>query len=348
MHRQFPALRGLAIVLVVLNHTIHMGTTYYQDMCLPPLNSWVQFSLDALMRLGIFAVPIFLFLSGCFFAYASGNKDIRSSYKIVWKNLPSVLFPYLVWSIIFYVEVYFLHDQPFTLIGWIKNLIVGYPFNFVPLLLFYYLISPLLIRVGRRLGWMLVVLIGLYQLFLIGITRPGVIGFQLPEWLDVLAPPVLANPLADWAIFFPMGLIYVMTSKTTLPVLQRWKWVFAVGTFVLYVLALLNSLSIISAPLARFIAPVTFMLVTPTINRKAIPWVRQLELAGKYAYGLYLMNLLVLDVTLFVIQQIAPALLNYLVLLLPALFGLTLALPIAIMRAVERFPRPFVYRYIFG
>jgi hypothetical protein len=90
------------------------------------------------------------------------------------------------------------------------------------------------------------------------------------------------------------------------------------------------------------------MLVTPTINRKAIPWVRQLELAGKYAYGLYLMNLLVLDVTLFVIQQIAPALLNYLVLLLPALFGLTLALPIAIMRAVERFPRPFVYRYIFG
>ena len=335
MHRQFLAFRGIAIILVVLNHTIHMGNEYYHAAGFPALPAWASFGLTALSALGVFAVPIFLFLSGCFFAYATSNKDLKSSYKIVLKNLPNVVTPYLIWSIIFYIEIHFLHEQRFSLSGWAKNLIVGYPFNFVPLLIFFYILAPLLVKIGKRFGWLLIILIGLYQLFLIGVVRPEVLGLDFPAWLNILAPPVLYNPLADWAIYFPLGLVYVLNMKATLPLLQRGKWALLLSTIGFYILGVLNSASILHLPIARYIAPIPFMLITPIVSHRSIPNVRFLELFGRRAYGLYLMNLLVLDLTLFSIQKLVTPFLANLLILLPILFVITLMIPYGIMKGVE-------------
>jgi peptidoglycan/LPS O-acetylase OafA/YrhL len=348
MNRQFPALRGVAIILVVLNHTIAMGTNYPLQNGVPPVGQAAQIILDALSGIGLLAVPIFLFLSGCFFAYAARGDDIRANYKIVRVNLKPVLIPYLIWSILFYIELWLLHDGGFSLTGWVKNLIVGYPFNFIPLLVFYYLIAPLLIWLNKRIGWFLVLLIGLYQLFLINVIHPGTLGFQLPGWAGWLTPPVLARTMADWAIFFPLGLVYVLNAKSVMPLLQRLKWIFVVLTVVLYAVALLNQQAIIDFPIARFLFPVTFIFITPTIKRDSIPWVRQFEMFGKRAYGLYLMNLLVLDLILLTIQTVLPGLFSYQLILMPFLFVLALAIPMAIMRAVERLPKPGMFRLIFG
>ena len=348
MHRQFPAFRGIAIVLVVLNHTIHMGTKYPIENGYSPFTGWVHYLLTALLILGFFAVPIFLFLSGSFFAYAAGNKDIKSSYKIVWKNLPFIIIPYLIWSLLFYVEVYFLHEKTFSLSGWIKNLIVGYPYNFVPLLIFFYILSPLIAFLAKRIGWWLILFVGVYQLLLIGVIHPGAIGIHLPEYFNLIVPPVLGNSLADWAIFFPLGLVYILKMKQTQPILRRWKLVLVAIMLVLYILSVLTAIGVIDTRLAGYIFPVLLMLVMPTIQRNSIPWARQLELLGKRSYGLYLMNLLVIDLMLFVVQSFAPGLLAYALLLMPFIFVLTFIIPLAIMHWVERLPKPIVYRYIFG
>jgi len=131
MNRSFPALRGVAILLVVLNHTIHMATKYAASANLLNQEPWLHYGLSFLSGLGIFAVPIFLFLSGCFFAYAaSRDHRLRSNYKVVWVNVWHVAFPYLIWTLIFYVEIFFLHQERYSLPEYIKNILAGYPFNF--------------------------------------------------------------------------------------------------------------------------------------------------------------------------------------------------------------------------
>jgi membrane-bound acyltransferase YfiQ involved in biofilm formation len=174
------------------------------------------------------------------------------------------------------------------------------------------------------------------------------LGFTFPTWFSVLAPPVLSGPLAEWAIFFPLGLVYVINAKSMNPYIQRWRWVLVGLTLGLYALAWLDALSIIDVPLPRYINPVFFMLVITTIKRDSIPKVRQFEIIGKKAYGLYLLNLIVLDLVLLLVQVAAPGLFAFQIVLLPVYYILALFIPLFIMQAAERSPVPRVYRYVFG
>src|SRR5690606_13332041 len=153
-----------------------------------------------------------LFLSGCFFAYAASRGDLSANYRVVLVNLKHVAIPYLIWSLIFYAEILIFHGTRFSALEYIKNLLVGYPFNFVPLLIFYYVVSPLLIRLFRRIGWWMIGLIGLYQIFLLVVLHPHQVGLELPGVLRLLAPPVLSLPLSDWALYFPLGLVAVLQA----------------------------------------------------------------------------------------------------------------------------------------
>lgn len=349
MNRSFPALRGLAIILVVLNHTIHMTTLSVSAQGLNINAPWEQAALFFLSGLGaIYAVPIFLYLSGAFFAYAASQNSLKANYRVVWNNVKHVAIPYVIWSIIFYVEIFFLHDQRFTLREYVKNLLVGYPFNFVPLLIFYYLVSPLIIRAMRYLGWWVIALIGLYQLVLLNIVNPGILGFEFPGWMGILAPPVLSSTLAEWAIFFPLGLIYVKKITSQTEFVEKTRWVWAGLTVLLYLLAFLDVLKLVEMPLARYLAAAPFMLLASVFKRQSIPWVKQLEVLGKKAYGLYLMNLLVLDILLFLIERYLPGVLAYYLLLMPLLFVLALLIPLWIINRSERLRQPALQRYVFG
>jgi hypothetical protein len=246
------------------------------------------------------------------------------------------------------LEIFLLHDKRFTLQEYIKHLIVGYPFNFVPLLIFYYLISPLLIRLIRYLGWVVIALIGLYQLILLSLVFPGALGFELPDWMGVLAPPVISTTLAEWAIFFPLGLIYVKRITSLTGFIEKTKWVWVGLTVLLYAIALLDVLELIRLPLARYLAPVTFILLTSIFKRNAFPFVKQLEVLGKKAYGLYLMNLLVLDILLFIVESFIPGVLSFYLLLMPQMFTLALLIPLWIINSFERLHRPVLQRYVFG
>ena len=309
---------------------------------------WEQFLLYFLSGLGIFAVPIFLYLSGAFFAYAASQDNLKTNYRIVWNNLKHVAIPYVVWSLIFYLEIYFLHDKSYTPLEYVKYLVVGYPFNFVPLLIFYYLISPILIRLMRYFGWAVIALIGLYQLILLNLLYPGMLGFAFPDWMHILAPPVLSSTLAEWAIFFPLGLIYVKRITSLTSFIEKTKWVWVGLTILLYAIALLDVLELIHLPLARYLAPVTFMLLASIFKRNAFPFVKQLEVLGKRAYGLYLMNLILLDVLLYLIEKTVSTVLTFYLILIPFMFILALIIPLWIINSFERLRQPVLQRYVFG
>ena len=96
MNRQYGALSGVAIFLIVLNHAIHFGLQ--TSPVGPP---WLG-ALIALQALGAFAVPVFLFVSGAFLAYAAKEFSVT----FIRSSLERILWPYVIWSGIFYTLMY--------------------------------------------------------------------------------------------------------------------------------------------------------------------------------------------------------------------------------------------------
>jgi fucose 4-O-acetylase-like acetyltransferase len=123
MMRQFPALRGIAILLVVLNHSVFFATSAPAEHGLTVPGGAVGNFLIAIGLLGWLAVPTFLFISGNFFAYAAQGSPPKLSYKIVWVNFLHLIWPYLLWSCIYYLVLFFVQGMHLTVGGYIKSLL---------------------------------------------------------------------------------------------------------------------------------------------------------------------------------------------------------------------------------
>jgi peptidoglycan/LPS O-acetylase OafA/YrhL len=348
INRQFAALRGLAIILVVLNHSVHLGNWYAQELGYAKASGLEYYILLVLEQLGVFAVPIFLFVSGSFFVYAAKGKELRSAYKIVRTNLAHIVLPYVLWSIVFYILVYIWLGQTYSPIEYIKHLIVGYPFNFVPLLIFFYLLAPILVAGGQRLSLLLLAGVGLYQVVLLNLIYPGILGFQFPEWMRILEMPVLRTTIATWGIFFPLGVIYSLNANQWMPVLYKWRWYFLIGAVALFVMNIIRYRFVQQPPIEGYVAPLFMCLLLPSIKRAQIPQARRLELVGKRSYGLYLMHFNIINMVLFALSIAFPALLGFRPFLLPLLFFIGLSLPLVLMNGLARFSTVGTYRYVFG
>lgn len=343
MNRQYGALSGVAIVLIVLNHSITAASTF------SPVDGWAGRVLTILQALGTYAVPTFLFISGAFISYAARGKSALSL-KFIWGSVKHILWPYLIWSLVFYITILLTRQSQYSLGGYIKNLLVGFPYHFVPLLLFFYVIAPLLVIAGKRFGWLVLLVIGLYQLFLLYAVQPETFGLSDPPgWTWWLTPPILRTTMADWAIYFPMGLIFSMHNAAMKPYLLRFKWVLLVVTITLFVVGIANAFGLLFAPWARFLAPVPLMCLLPIINRNSIPQLARFEQVGRRSYGIYLVHFIVLDLVLYSISQLVPGLFNWPIIIYPLLFVVALIVPLWVMEFVAKRPSTRkVYRYVFG
>lgn len=349
MNRQFGALSGLAIVLVVLNHSIHMGTVTPQALGYPAVTGAWGLLLISLQILGTYAVPTFLFISGCFVVYVTQSGTLSQSYKTILIRLRHIFWPYLFWSAVFYILVLVQQGESYTVFGYIKNLLVGYPFNYVPLLVLYYLLAPLLVRLGKRHSVAMLVVVGIYQLVLINLLNPNALGFKFPDWMEIFVPRVVSTTLADWAIYFPLGIAYSLNSKKLLPLLQKLRWELVALAIILFPLHILNQAGMIQMPLAAEMAPLPIVCLIPLVKRDRIPLMPQLEWIGRMSYGLYLTNLIVADVIIWLIQSLLPGLLAYQVLLEPLVFVATLGIPLFFMWGISQLPPVRgAYHYVFG
>jgi fucose 4-O-acetylase-like acetyltransferase len=340
MNRQYSALCGVAMLLVLINHAIHFGLQIS-----PVAGIWLKM-LIVLQALGTYAVPIFLFVSGAFVSYAAG----ALSFKFTKSSLERLIWPYLIWSFVFCVTEFLTRDVPWSITGWINNVLVGYPYHFVPLLIFCYIIAPLLVILGKRSGWLLLV-IGLYQIFLLYLRFPSIFGgvVSMPGWANLLKPPVLFKPMADWAIYFPAGLIFSLHNTTWKPCLFRKRWVALAATVILFVLGILNAFGLSLAPWARFAAPIPLMFLLPIIDRGSIPQVRHFELLGKRSYGVYLTHFIVLNLMVFLANKLLPSLHGFSIIVFPTLLIAGLALSLLLTEAMaKRRSAQRVYRYVFG
>lgn len=348
MSRQFSAFRGLAILLVVINHAVTLSFLAVMEHGYPASSDAVRVVLVSLKTLGVIAVPIFLFLSGGYLAYALQAGRSGQAYRTVLLGLRFIIVPYLLWSLIFYGLLYLLDGRLLTPTEALKQLIVGYPYNFIPLLVFFYLLAPLLLPIARRLPWLLLAGLAAYQLYSIAVLQPGSLGFSLPEWASGFTLPVLRLTIALWGIFFPLGLVFGVHALLLTPRLRQLRWPLVAGAVVTYLAAVLNELSMLRFPLAELLCPVFAVLLMPVVTREAIPWFRQVERLGKRAYGIYLTNLIFLSLALEAAVRWAPWLFQWLWLLVPVLIATAIAGEALLQAGLARISGRSVQRWVFG
>lgn len=345
MFKQSTAFKGIAIFLVILNHTTVMGGAGLARLQINPSDQ-LSIILKILAAFGYYAVPIFLFFSGCYLSYALEKRNLTNSYKIILTNIKVVLWPYLIWSCLFYLLIYFDGGQTFTIGGYIKNIIVGYPYNFVPILIFFYLISPLLKRVqGVSVGIVLFICL-LYQIFLILILDPELSG-AFPDFLRGFAPPVLRDPMRTWLIYFPLGLFiktFLVISKKAQHYLKYALIPISLLTLVLHILDVVN---VLKSPWFVYILPLPMCLLLIYWERDKIPFVKFFERLGKKSYGLYLVNLISLDLLSIGLNLFVESNSLFIPIYYLLLFAFTVLVPLLFLEWFESRNKK-IFRYFFG
>lgn len=341
MSRQYLGLSGLAMVLVVLRHALELGTTWQGHTTLTTGPELFLYSI--LHSLGPIAVPLFLFVSGGFTAYAARGNPPRLTWQWLQSTLLRLFWPYLLWSSVFYLFIFLQRDEGYSLFGYVKNLLVGYPFHFIPLLVFFYILSPLLAYCARRYALITLGVIALYQIFLGLARQPEVWGVALPSWTELFVPPIISGTFATWGIYFPLGLVLGLQGKHAKTVLQRYRWALVGTTALFYLLAMWRV-----HPGFGSLYPLTGVLLAPIVRRDQIPWVTWFEEVGKRSYGVYLTHLLVISLGLIVVETFMPGLFAHPWLLSAGLFAAGLFLPLFVMQLTWRLPARATWRYVFG
>lgn len=348
MSRQFAALRGVAIMLVVVNHSVALSLTRLKTTGLPIPAPWQVTLLTIVKSWGLLAVPIFLFLSGAYVAYATKGRDLRVSYRTIVMSLRFVLVPYLIWSLLFYVLIFFINHDQYSVVGYLRNLVVGYPFNFVPILVFFYFLGPILVRIGEGRPWLVLLGALVYQAICAGVLKPGLVGFKLPDWAYFLTIPGIRQSMAIWGLFFPVGVVFSLHRSRMSAVLKRALVPVCLLTALFYTMVLADELTSSSLPIGGWLFPIAGIFLVPLIPRESIPWVSWLEWLGKMAYGLYLTNLTIITLAITFLSSWLPFLFQILVVLVAILIAVTIGVNAGLFEIISRSPAPKLRRYFFG
>lgn len=370
MVRRLLYLNGLAILCVVIFHAGGYGFVALFDWApkvlgvpapyagTPP--GWNYWALRLIEQLVVFSIPAFLFVSGYFVAAMTGRGRDALPWAAVMTRVRKLLIPYLIWSAAAMLLVMIFSRRLFTLPEILVNLLTGRSnevLYFVPLLIQYYWLSPLLTRWARS-NWKLLLLVtGLIQLAVQVIPMIYLWGFDA-GWirtLNMLVPKWLFLSRIFW---FTFGIIFgFQIDVFKAPIIRlRWLWLTLIAASIplgiwewqVYYRAsgeawlahretLLDTLYAL-AVIFGFIAIVDWRL----------PAQRFMENLGKDSYGIYLVHMFFILYTGRIIYNFAPQLLSYPIGLtafwsLVSLFG-----TIWMMRLVAASPARRFYSILFG
>ena len=328
MRRDIPLLRGFAMVAVLVGHSAARALT---DRYLPEHGVAVQLSgwplaqywlLTSINQLTNFAVPAFFFITGIFVTYAVRPEPSPANWKFVRGRLKSLLAPFLIWSAIAVLEDVALR-QP---LGWpywrsaLRSGGVTWGYYFVPALMQFYLLAPLVVRWAAKYPWrtlgvavtielasMVMLLVG--QFWGLFSTIPGVgshAGFALAT---------------RWIAFFVLGVCVAPHASAVSAWLKSHRKTVAAITCLLGAAAVFEGqyLSSRLLDMAFILTQHRIFLATYSVSAMAlflsfdIPrgrLSRALEKLGAVSFGVYLVHPLVLKGLYRVMQHFAPAFLD--------------------------------------
>jgi surface polysaccharide O-acyltransferase-like enzyme len=161
MVRRLLYLNGIAILGVILFHAAGMGFTAmfsWSHRYLPesvPAVSQVgnvsYYGLRLIEQAMVFSLPAFLFVSGFFISVQAGRTN-KVRWQAVLSRTKNLIIPYIIWSVIVMGLNFALDGRRYGLVDIGRNLLTGRSspvLYFVPLLIQFYLLSPIFVRLAR-------------------------------------------------------------------------------------------------------------------------------------------------------------------------------------------------------
>ena len=371
MTKRLLSLGGFAILAVVLHHAAGYGqialflwADRYHPVSVPywdPLGSLPHYVLLVVRSIGVFAVPSFLFISGFFSAYMARTK--RSTYqqwKAVFEKVLNLVIPYVLWSIVIF-GADALQGTIYKPIDYVVKLLTkgasGHLY-FVPLLCACYFVSPWISTAAKRKPLLLLFVCTLLQMGGLVVEYLHRFGIEsvILTWIHRIAP---SSSITWWILYFALGSVVALNLQKTKDFLAHYRWQIIITTIVTWFLNILEADHLLQAYRTNWAAgidTVSYNLFAISVlacflafEDVKIPWQKAFDKLGRRSYGIYLMHILIIDVTARIIRRVIPWMLEYQIVLVPLLFVAGLGIPLLTMEFVRRWPSTRkAYRYLFG
>jgi peptidoglycan/LPS O-acetylase OafA/YrhL len=360
---------GVAVLGVILFHSAGTELTamfFWGHRFLPAsvnlmdqMGSHEYFLLRAIEQIVVAAIPIFLFVSGYFITISTGRSQANLSWRLIANRIKNLMIPYLVWSVVI-ILLLVLQGQRMNLSDLVLRLLTGGTSSvlyFVPLLIQFYLLAPLLVPLAQKRWRLLLVMTGIMQMLIQLVQYPMLLG------LDLSFANSLANMIPKWfflarLFWFSLGMVVGFHGeefrKAVTP-LRFWLLGLVLLTIPIgmleweyYVqhsgLEWLDHRETILDSLYSLGVILTFL----AFIKVNLPVEKTIGNLGGRSYGIFLTHALFIEYTAKIFYRFAPDLLGIQWLLLPILIVVGLAGPLIMMAIVAKIPIPKLYGYIFG
>jgi probable poly-beta-1,6-N-acetyl-D-glucosamine export protein len=357
--RRLLFLHGIAILMVPLHHAsayglqaMYLWTDRYRDVTVPNFDmiGTMPYLITTVIRqLDTFAVPAFFFISGFYITFLGRSENSKFSLKAVLPRIKVLIIPFVLWTILRFVLIM----RPPTSLDEILN-----PYFFIPMLIQFYILSPMLLRVAQKNWKLLIYTAAVLHIIIVSVRYPQLIGINFlgeeftlnifPLWL------FLAQPF-----WFPLGIVTGLHIERIKEPLFRLRWVLLTGSIVLGIIAVGEYLYFdhligedwigpTFGGLSRslYIFAIIFCIIA--FDNTIFPLTKRIAYVGSRSLGIYLANIPFIYVIAVLMYYFTPQILGNQLVYQSILFLAGLAGPLLLMELILRTPIRKGYRYLFG
>jgi len=326
---------------------------------LQQVGSLSYYVLRILEQLPVFSIPAFLFVSGYFIAISTSRAESSVGWNVVFSRIKHLFIPYIIWSSVA-ILLSVATGGTYSFLELLKILLTGEASEvlyYVPLLIQFYILSPLLVRLAKK-NWMVLLLVtGILQTFVQALTYQILFDVQPPVIITItrLIPKWFFLSRIFW---FPLGIVFGFHASKFKPILERLRtWLVALTLIFIPLIVLEWELLYRSfgeewLPHRETVPDNIYSLV---VILAILAWVKlpsglakPISALGTKSYGIFLTHSLFIEYTAKVIYRVAPALLGIQAILLPVFIIAGLVGPLLIMAVVDRSFLRKAYNILYG
>ncbi len=364
MSRKLLYLNGIAIFSVILFHSAGWVLTamfswfhrYYPAGLSPDIliGSPGFYGMRLIEQFVVFSIPAFLFVSGYFAAFLAGQSRNTIGWKDVKPRIRNLLIPYLVWTVIVLL-IGFIEGNRYSFSQIAMHVLTGNStpaYYFVPLLIQFYLLAPLIVFLAKKYWLALLLVTGILQVAIhLGPTL-ALWGVQseLSNSLTALTPKWLFISRLHW---FSAGAVIGFHFPAFKDAILKLRSLWAFGALGLLGLGFFEW-EYFSGPIEMretiidFIYAWLVILLFLSLKDVRLPSTSTVSDLGSKSFGIYLAHIPVMEIASRGMYHLLPSMIGQPYLLFALLMILGLGVPLIAMRLMNRsFARPFS-SFVFG
>jgi peptidoglycan/LPS O-acetylase OafA/YrhL len=334
---------------VILNHANWHILSQFRSL---DASTFFYIAVD---QLGKVSVGLFIFGAGQFVAFMTGNGNRPMEFSAVKKVILMLFWPWAVWSLVFVAgqKASGAEVSPQYLL---ETMFVQY--YFVPLLMFYYLVANILIRMMKHHArWLIGLAVALQGAALL-VLYIRTYAPDPPEWLGNIIVSVGPGLYLQFVLYFVIGLVtgmYRSEVKRHIEPMRKWIPTLTCVAFIFACLegAVAFTLGQATWPLGEWgkVTSLVFGLAVITwytaTSDQGLFRSKRLSYLGAHSYALYLVHYIVLGLVARLLSHTVGFEGEQLLALL-LLFGATVGACVAFIRLGRGLISPSVAKFVLG